>query len=75
MITNLLAPKYRLISVTTMLSLLPLLAYIILNFTNRPPFLKLPYFSVESVNLTPYRLKQFEFYRLYSAPFVFNNLN
>ena len=75
MLVNLLAPRYKFVSVTTILALLPLVMYIVLSFTNRPPFLKLSYFSVESVNLTPYRLKQFEFYRLYSAPFVFNDLN
>lgn len=59
MLTNLLAPKYKFLSVTTFLAILPIITYIILNFSNRPPFLKLPYFSVEAVNLTPYRLNQF----------------
>jgi membrane associated rhomboid family serine protease len=74
MVKNILAPRYRFWSLTTVLIFLPIVLYIVLAITNGS-FLKLPYFAVENLVLTSFRLQQFEFYRLYSSPFIFMDLN
>lgn len=74
MLRNTLAWRYKCKSWTTLLTILPLLSYLLLCIFSHS-FIKLPYFAVEPFVLTPYRLQQFEFYRLYSSPFIFNDLN
>jgi len=74
MIKNLLASRYRFLSVTTILIFLPIVLYIVLGIVNAS-FLRLPYFAVDSIVLNPFRLQQFEFHRLWTAPFVFMDLN
>lgn len=58
MIKNLLAPKYRLYSVTTILIFLPIVLYVILGIVNAS-FLKLPFFAVDGIILDPFKLQQF----------------
>lgn len=74
MIKNLLASRYRFLSITTILMFLPLLLYAVLAIANAS-FLKLPFFVVDSLVLNPFHLQQFEFHRLWTAPFVFLDLN
>lgn len=74
MIKNLLASQYRFWSVTTVLIFLPIVLYIVLGILNAS-FLKLPAFAVDGIILNPFRLQQFEFHRLWTAPFVFMDLN
>jgi len=74
MIKNLLASKYRIYSVTTVLIFLPIVLYVVLGIINTS-FLKLPYFAVDNIVLNPFKLQQFEFHRLWTAPFVFMDLN
>ena len=73
MIQNLLAPYYKLKSFTTLLMALSLLIYIILVIPY-PPFIRIPTFALSDIVLTPQYLKQFEFYRLFTAPFVYQDI-
>ncbi len=73
MIQNLLAPYYKLKSFTTFLMAVSLIIYITL-VVRYPPFLKIPTFALESLVLLPEHLKHFEFYRLFTAPFVYQDI-
>jgi hypothetical protein len=39
-----------------------------------PPFLKIPTFALESLILLPEHLRHFEFYRLFTAPFIYQDI-
>lgn len=73
MIQNLLAPYYQLKSFTTFLMAVSIIIYITL-VVSYPPFLKIPTFALESLVLLPEHLKHFEFYRLFTAPFVYQDI-
>lgn len=73
MITNLLAPYYKLKSLTTLLIFVSVIVYITL-VVPYPPFLKIPTFALESLVLLPEHLKHFEFYRLFTAPFIYQDI-
>lgn len=74
MIKNTFASQYQLVSVTTLLMVLPLLLYLILAVFNGS-IMKLPYFAIDTVVLTPFKLQQFEFHRLYTHIMIFPSLN
>lgn len=73
MIQNLLAPYYKLKSFTTFLIAASIIVFITL-VVPYPPFLKIPTFALESLILLPEHLKHFEFYRLFTSPFVFQDI-
>lgn len=73
MIKNLLAPYYKLKSFTTFLIAVSVIVYITL-VVSYPPFLKIPTFALESLILLPEHLKHFEFYRLFTSPFVYQDI-
>lgn len=73
MIQNLLAPYYKLKSLTTLLIASSIILYITL-VVPYPPFLKIPTFALESIVLLPEHLKHFEFHRLFTAPFVYQDI-
>lgn len=73
MIQNLLAPYYKLKSFTTFLMAVSLIIYIILVIPY-PPFISIPTFALSELVLSPQNLKHFEFYRLFTAPFVYQNI-
>lgn len=74
MIKNTFATQYQLVSITTLLMFVPLLLYIILGIVNGS-IMKLPYFAIDTVVLTPFKLQQFEFHRLYTHPMILPSLN
>lgn len=74
MIVNTMAPYYRLKSLTTIIVFIPIAIYITL-VVRYPPFLKIPYFASEPLQLRPENLQHYEFYRLFTAPFVFTELS
>lgn len=74
MLINMLAPHYRIKSLTTVLVFLPIVIYITL-VVHYPPFLKVPSFASEPLLLRPENLQHYEFYRLFTAPFVFTELS
>jgi membrane associated rhomboid family serine protease len=73
MIKNLLAPYYKLKSLTTLLICISIIVYITLVIPY-PPFLKIPTFALEPLVLLPEHLKHFEFYRVFTAPFVYQDI-
>lgn len=73
MIQNLLAPYYKLKSFTTFLMVVSLTIYIILVIPY-PPFISIPNFALSEIVLNPEHLKHFQFYRLFTAPFVYQNI-
>jgi membrane associated rhomboid family serine protease len=73
MITNLLAPYYKLKSLTTVLICISIIVYVALVIPY-PPFLKIPTFALESLILLPEHLRHFEFYRLFTAPFIYQDI-
>lgn len=73
MIQNLLAPYYKVKSLTTVLILISVIVYVALVFSY-PPYLKIPTFALENIILLPQHLKHFEFYRLFTAPFVYQDI-
>lgn len=58
MITNILAPYYKLKSLTTVLISISVIVYIALVIPY-PPFLKIPTFALEYLVLLPEHLKHF----------------
>ena len=73
MITGIIAPYHKLHSLTTILLCIPLIIYITLVI-NQPPFLEISSFTSEALILTPENLKHFQFYRLFTAPFVYQDV-
>lgn len=73
MIQNLLAPYYKLKSFTTFLMAVSAIVYITL-IIHYPPFLKVPAFARQPLILLPEHLKHFQFYRLFTAPFVYPDI-
>lgn len=73
MLTGMLAPFYRFKSLTTILVFLPIVIYITL-VVRYPPFLNIPSFACEPLQLRPENLQHYEFYRLFTAPFMFTDL-
>ncbi len=73
MITNLLAPYYKFKSLTTLLIAISVVVYITL-VVHYPPFLKIPTFALESLVLLPEHLRHYEFYRLFTAPFIYQDI-
>ena len=73
MIQNLLAPYYKLKSFTTFLMAVSLIIYVILVIPY-PPFIRIPIFALSELVLSPQYLTHFEFYRLFTAPFVYQDI-
>ena len=73
MLRNFLAPYYQFKSLTTVLLAIIVIVYITLVCTF-PPFLKIPTFQLEPLILRPEHLKHFQFYRLITAQFVFQDI-
>lgn len=73
MIKNFLAPFYKAKSFTSVLLAMILIVYITLACTF-PPFLRIPTFQLEVLILRPEHLKHFQFYRLVTAQFVFQDI-
>ena len=73
MLKNLLAPYYKFQSITTLLISISFVLYITL-VVPYPPFLKIPTFALESLIVLPEYLKHYEFYRLFTAPFIYQDI-
>jgi membrane associated rhomboid family serine protease len=73
MLKNFLAPYYKVKSLTTVLLFIIVIVYITLA-CRFPPFLRIPTFQLEPLILRPEHLKHFEFYRIITAQFVFQDI-
>lgn len=74
MLKNILAPYYKFKSITTVLMCINAILYITL-VCRFPPFLSIPSFALQPLQLMPEHLRHFEFYRMLTAPFVYKDLS
>lgn len=73
-IKHTIAPYYKFKSLTTILITIMIIIYITLVFMY-PPFLRIPTFAAQPLELHPENLQHFEFYRLFTSLFVFQDLS
>ena len=73
MIKMTVAPYYKVKSLTTIIIAITIIIYITLA-VSYPPFLRVPIFAAQPLLLQPENLKHFEFYRLFTSLFVFQDL-
>lgn len=73
MLKSFLAPYYKVKSLTTVLLCIIVIVYIVLA-CRFPPFLRIPTFQLQPLILRPEHLKHFEFYRIITAQFVFQDI-